>query len=648
MANATEDRNKLWKLLTEAFKVSLLTTDGHGGSAEEAIGSAKVIEGYMDNSPERLPFELEREEKVYRFRVVGVARAFQICFNPAYQADKETEYFSRGCTLVRELLNVIFEKYNKLLVKGVKYNDDAQIEFNKYVEGDFEKRSVEDTESEAAEEKFRYRVGFWVTVKDQIDKRVTNKAFPLDMPVEFAGGRIQYRSDIKFSVDEGEDGEPDYDEIVDIPDGTKEAIVALSKHLQQESEKERIFRLFMKTEGGELKRYIDKREEHAQMLGEDAVFRYNVVPLTIYLDRIHKKSITYRLSHKNGANADFRLEFDPTEDGIHICCPNCGAEISPGKNVLVLAYGKVGRKSVIACKQCTIDLGHTGYYLPYALNIYLKEDVLSADHEGKSIILYREDTFRNELDRHDYSKESGRAVQYYFLRGQLHESSPQRLFPSSQVHQCKNCGRTYAVTRQEEPDFEKKCIAKPEDDTEVEACVKCAGTLQELADPFRPKRIVYQGEVKAGTKDLFFCNIQNGSVCSACGNVIYMTQKKRCKLCGEVNCGTDACISGAGICRKCHAAIGNMGVALSGKEGSALWKHVKSMIPLQDRRGARSRRIFKRVDKNGIHTLYYVVLHRPSAEHVYCFEKSTNTNGRHLMYILLNESGKYATVGDER
>ena len=103
MANELEVQNKLWDLLVRAYSVNLLDLAG----SDKALTAE--FEKYVKFSPDRFPPELEHSEKVYPFTISLVKKKiFKICFNSSVKVEREVEYFNRGCTLIRELLNVIF------------------------------------------------------------------------------------------------------------------------------------------------------------------------------------------------------------------------------------------------------------------------------------------------------------------------------------------------------------------------------------------------------------------------------------------------------------------------------------------------------------------------------------------------------------
>lgn len=632
MANKLEVQNQLWDLLVRAYYANLLGLAGH----DKAI--AEEFESYVKSSPDHFPSELEHSEKVYPFTISLVKKKiFKICFNSSVKTDREVEYFNRGCTLVRELLNVIFGEYNVLLVKNVKYGDEPDIDFSRFAEGNFifDEKNVTDEKSDRAEGNFRYRIGFWVTIKDQIDKKVTNWTYFPALPVEFVNGEIRYNTDLKADFDENaEEDEGDFDgiELADegVAEGTKKALFSLSTRLQSEEEKDKIFRVLYDMEDSNLKNYIDKRDLHARELSDcgEVVYRYNIVPLTIYLDRVQYKKYPYIFTFGN-ISATYYFTFNPTAPPKEVTCPNCRKSLDGYKARLRLALGKK-KKPLVACTECTVDLKETEYYGKNELTVFTKDNVREhVLYEKKVISLHEDDTFISPLDHALYGKKCGLEVFAYYKKGKSEKTGRGELFPKDTVLECENCRRKFAVLSQDREAFRAYCLATAEDDKTFEGCIYCADMAPD-AKPFPPRTAFYRSDLPTrDNKPLYFLQDLHAAVCSVCQKAVYRKgQTVQCAVCGALVCDTVECNTD-GVCKDCAAQRAN-GTPCENAED--VWREVKSYLPLLVRK--KPHEISMRTDI--FHReLYYVFISREgSLQMCYCFEK------RGSRYTLINRGGR--------
>ena len=599
MANSfDEGKNSIWKFLMLALRSNVEVVRGEKNGAEiSALANSQSVSTIM-------PAKYKNSNEIYDFRI-GMT-LYHISFNENMELQKDQEYFNRGSRFVKHLLDAIFNKFRILVVNNVIYPD-IELNVAEFIDGEAELVAKENDSSTVASSNYRYRVGFSVVVKDQIDKKVTTETFSESLTMEPLNDSWVYSREAPDFSESVTDS--DGSAAVTLPDQSERmiAIGEIAALLQTSSEKQIIFDIFLNDPNSQVAKHIAKREERAKQVADcgEVVYRYNVTALTMYIDKVQDKVYSYKLN-KGGYSQTIHVRFN-LKDGLKsIKCPHCGREITASdSNRICLALDK-NKTPVIGCFECSVDLSESNdIYSKKQLCRYINESscIVEANYLNKQRLFFIGDTYINVLDKKRYSNYGSTVPRYIFNGNSVSLNELQCKVPNSLdwVHTCPNCSSTYARREADKASLEKHICRTV--DSEVVGCLDCADK------PNAGKMNIYKSDLS----DKFFVYTYNGVRCNICGKVGYRTELVSCGVCGRHVC--EDCISSHysyGICTRCCEDK----TECDKKESSGVWEYVKSNIPLY--RWGMKKRIYKAVDANGIE-LYYVVFSKSNI--IYCFEK---------------------------
>lgn len=528
--------------------------------------------------------KLSQKQDPVEFYIREFDKYYKIIFSDNVAPTKGVEYFKRGSNFIKDIIKLVIEKYNLLIVDAkVDEIDDYTSSMNadcKVTQLQCEEDIWTDTEKQ-----YRYRINFIVEIKDTIEVSIKTQIYNKGVSLTFdSNGNPAYYPERAITVTKSDKAcSADVQELNDGVDHF-DALKKLSKRLESIDEKKRIFELLIEKDN-EVEKYISSRINKAEELFRDRntyKFDYNVIPLTVYLDKIRDKRVVYEFKDCYGETAKHTFTVDPTAEAMEFHCPHCKTLCS-GENSakFVVAKDKDG-ENVVACTACAeaVKYGVEQPRITYAL----KEYVVTAMSNGTGGRYHLRDTFVDALDSasnyaHDrsrirYHKSEERTPDYIYLPGRVHTNDKKFVTTEAKLYRCDNCETTYGIPSKMTNEFFSEHVYTADNNgEEVYCCEYCVNKTREEVPSIKNEILVSEDT------GLLFVDANNACTCESCGKHIDLRGAKTCSVCKKVAC-RDCINDVTGMCEECQSADAERNRQPDEAKLKQIMAQIRSNIPL--------------------------------------------------------------------
>lgn len=329
--------------------------------------------------------ELANSKQIYIVTLDG--KEYPITFNPNFNiraVNKNGEILKIGCKLLKELIdNKIFNEFNILVVPEAEFifsKDAVRASFNDsdkalYDPKKYNTLGVHFNDAEDSAQDYKIQLGFSIELEDNFEGSLHTETKYGKCSVIDTGEEITFDCKVVYNPNDVNKGST-FDEISFESDAIKNKYISKIKAITNKflsndiNEKESLKRKLLSDSyefNTQLKDYIDRRYEIAKKYKvEDIEMEFNILPVSISLNKVQKKKLTIVLKRKpenpNGSDDDvpkasFDIEVEPTKiNNIELHCPNCGKLID-SENQLELLNALVDKKNnkfghIVGCQSC--------------------------------------------------------------------------------------------------------------------------------------------------------------------------------------------------------------------------------------------------------------------------------------------------------
>lgn len=518
------NRDELFELLVEAEKREIIKCSPslEKLSLEEACSLDKIIEVTLLNTVYQVTFNYDLQLKV---------------------STKKVEKINRGCTLIVDLLNEIFNSYNILVVPNAKIStnlDEAIMKSLPAVYADYE-IGYEIIDSTDSLKDYMIQLGYSIEIKDTISGTMDIQHFLSSCFVLFEDEKPVFNYDVNFTPDR----EPTKEELKAIENIDKTRYASLIKNIISTLSHDEIKLEMMKNtfeHNQEIKGFFDEKLEIAKQ--NDIVnprIDFNIIPVSISLNKVQTKNLKITVSSKKNKekSASFMFEkFDPFKlEANEFFCPICGERITKD-NLLKLLKNKDGKYSV-GCSKCAEKPNAPVY--EYDGEQYTKDAIVIDPSDKNSYFIG--DCKKCDVSGlyywHNGSDEDGsyRLIEYDELIKKDLPEEPSGYAYREYIRKCPNCERVFAGR---EDDLNKHFHDSVDGKTNV-CCSKCVdGTYSDGPNNYVLSEI---------SQKAFIGREENCRASEYSGKVGEKSEFVTCKKCGKVYGRLESDVKG--VCPDC-------------------------------------------------------------------------------------------------
>ena len=403
-------------------------------------------------------------------------KKYLITFNPNYvikTTTKNVQRVNRGCSLIKDLLEKVFNEYNILVVPDAKIDTKLLNETIRNILPPVDDAYTLDfdiQDSEKTLDDFKIELGYSIEFRDSFEGSLEIHHFLSKCNVNFENEQPILSYDIEFKPN-SENAAVQLDEIKidakekkDYLERINQILMLFKNDYKEENKKDILRNTFENKRNVEIRQYLEERLEAAKANSvENPQIDFNIIPVSISLNKIQNKKIILTLIDNENPDrkASMAIEkFDPFKPNeLKIYC-GCGEEIT-AENRMLLLTGLDG-KTVIGCEACACqdDSGkHPGVWFAkeaivfdsFDNKLYYKGDCMMCDVDGK----YH---YNANLIRYDVLATGKQPVSGYCLK--------------KYIQVCPNCHAAIAGT---EDDFDDYLISSIESVSRRKGILYCKG-----------------------------------------------------------------------------------------------------------------------------------------------------------------------------